>query len=347
MPRDAAQRRYGHRHFLVIATDPPVIYLQDWLLNARRLSGFRMLLGALRGRRAYLLVHPSWSHEEEGVAQGAVQRIERHRRRYPNHRIVYLANTPAEEERFRELGIRTVFSNHCSLLDPTIFVPLPDVEKSFRAIYDAAFITYKRHELAIRIRDLALVAYVKPDTTDEEIWRIKGILPHAVWLKDGSARDAGWLTDQEVNGFLNRARVGLCLSATEGAMFASAQYLLAGLPVVTTRSRGGRDTFFDPDYVRWVEDDADAVAEGVDQLCADPPDPWEIRRRTLARFAEHRARFVELVNAIYREEGRAGVWADRWPEGLPHKLHGFHVPLRAQMIALLARRKVLPWVSGP
>jgi hypothetical protein len=323
-----------------------VIYLQDWLLNARRLSEFRTLLAVLSGRRAYLLVHPSWSHEREGVARSAVQRIERHRRRYPDHQVVYLANTPAEEERFRALGIRTVFSNQCSLLDPTIFVPLPDVEKSFRAIYDAALKTYKRHELASRIRDLALVAYVKADTTDEEIRRIKGTLPHAVWLKDGSARDTRWLTGQEVNGFLNRARVGLCLSATEGAMFASAQYLLAGLPVVTTRSRGGRDTFFDPDYVRWVEDDADAVADGVEQLCADSPDPWEIRRRTLARFAEHRARFVELVNAIYREEGRDGIWADRWPEGMPDRLHGTHVPLRAQMIALLARRRVLPWASG-
>ena len=128
-------------------------------------------------------------------------------------------------------------------------------------------------------------------------------------------------------------------------MFASAQYLLVGLPVVTTRNRGGRDTFYDPDYVRWVEDDPDAVAEGVDQLCADPRDPLEIRRRTLDRFAEHRARFVELMNAIYREEGRAEVWADRWPESLPHRLHGMHVPLRAQVNALVARWKVLPWVS--
>ena len=128
-------------------------------------------------------------------------------------------------------------------------------------------------------------------------------------------------------------------------MFASAQYLLAGLPVVTTRNRGGRDTFYDPDYVRWVEDDPDAVAEGVDQLCADPPDALEIRRRTLARFAEHRARFVDLMNAIYREEERERMWADRWPEGLPNKLHGVHVPLRAQVTALITRRQVLPWVS--
>ena len=40
------------------------------------------------------------------------------------------------------------------------------------------------------------------------------------------------------------SQVGLCLSKSEGAMFASIEYLLCGLPIVSTKSVGGRDIFF-------------------------------------------------------------------------------------------------------
>ncbi|WP_164127899.1 glycosyltransferase, partial [Stenotrophomonas maltophilia] len=56
------------------------------------------------------------------------------------------------------------------------------------------------------------------------------------------------LTPEAVNRVYNQAAVGLCLSAVEGAMCASMEYLMAGLPVVSTPSVGGRDVYFDPDY---------------------------------------------------------------------------------------------------
>ena len=54
------------------------------------------------------------------------------------------------------------------------------------------------------------------------------------------------MNDEEVNNFLNQCKVGIILSEVEGANYASIQYLLAGLPVVSTKSKGGRDVFFDP-----------------------------------------------------------------------------------------------------
>ena len=59
----------------------------------------------------------------------------------------------------------------------------------------------------------------------------------------GTLRD---LNTEEVRRILVQSRCGLALSAQEGAMYASGEYLLAGLPVVTTRSRGGRDAFTIP-----------------------------------------------------------------------------------------------------
>lgn len=49
-------------------------------------------------------------------------------------------------------------------------------------------------------------------------------------------------------------------------MFASMEYLLCGLPIVSTPSIGGRDVFFDKDYVEIVEPDPHAVKEAVIEM---------------------------------------------------------------------------------
>ena len=108
------------------------------------------------------------------------------------------------------------------------------------------------------------------------------------------------LAPAEVNVVLNRARVGLCLSAAEGAMFASMEYMLAGLPVVSTPNLGGRDFFFDPDYCLTVPANAGAVRAAVESLVARNIPASYIRSRTLARAERERGHFIELL----RQAGR-------------------------------------------
>jgi glycosyltransferase involved in cell wall biosynthesis len=338
-------KHYSNRFFLLLSADPPVLYLQDWLLRWK-MTGFRLLLQLLRGRRAYLLVSPSWSHENPQLVRRAVQLIKKHRRWYGDFQFIYLANTVSELKLFQENGVRAIFCNQNAFLDSAIFFPLPHIKKRFRAIYDAAFIPYKRHFLACQAKGLALTAYVKKDTLRRDIYSVKESLPHAIWLKDGSATGNVWLSDHEINHFLNEAQVGLCLSAVEGGMFASTQYLLAGLPVVTTQCRGGREVFFDSDFVRYVADDPDDIAEAVDEFCAAPPDPMQIRSRTLVRFSEHRVRLVDLLNSIYRDEGRKENWADEWPVQLPNKLHGGNFPIRNYFAALTGKKGDFPWLDS-
>ena len=73
----------------------------------------------------------------------------------------------------------------------------------------------------------------------------------------------GWLGYSAVNQVYNESYSGLCLSAEEGGMHASMEYLLSGLPIVTTRSRGGRDFFFNEVNSVIVEDEATSVAIAV------------------------------------------------------------------------------------
>jgi glycosyltransferase involved in cell wall biosynthesis len=336
-------KRYANRFFLLLSASPPILYVKDWLL-LWKMTSFHLLLQLLRGRRVYLLVSPSWSRESSPWQDARL--IGDYRKRYGDWQFIYLANTARELEIFQENGIRAIFCNQNAFLDPAVFFPFPNSKRRFRAIYDAAFIPYKRHYLASKVSGLAVTAYVKKDTCSQDIRSVKESLPHAVWLKDGSVTGNIWLSDHEINVFLNEAQVGLCLSAVEGAMWASAQYLLAGLPVVSTHCRGGREIFFDTDFVRYVADDPDDVAKAVNEFCAAPPDPLQIRHRTLARFAEHRSRLVDLVNSIYNDEGRTTKWADEWPSHLPNKLHGGNFPIANYFAALTGKKGAFPWLDS-
>jgi glycosyltransferase involved in cell wall biosynthesis len=44
---------------------------------------------------------------------------------------------------------------------------------------------------------------------------------------------------------LNKCRIGLALSTIEGSCYASTEYLLCGLPVISTKSVGGRQVWYD------------------------------------------------------------------------------------------------------
>jgi hypothetical protein len=155
---------------------------------------------------------------------------------------------------------------------------------------------------------------------------------HATWIRCPWGPKSKRLSVEEVNAAYNRARVGLCLSSAEGAMWASIQYLLAGLPVVTTRNLGGRDEFFDPAYTRWVDDDPEAVADAVAELIKLDLDPWMIREATLTKVAAHRSRMLaRMRHLIEAEGGDLGRWGGDWPKGLPNKLLKFSSP--AEVIA--------------
>jgi hypothetical protein len=102
-------------------------------------------------------------------------------------------------------------------------------------------------------------------------------------------------------------------------MYASIEYLLTGLPVVSTLSLGGRDYFFDDDFVRIVDPDPRLVRAAVDELARAAGSREEIRRRTLATVREQRSRFVTLLDELgvaLADLDAARLWSDRFRHGM-------------------------------
>jgi glycosyltransferase involved in cell wall biosynthesis len=298
-----------------LSADPPIFYVAHWLDEQLRVNQARdQLHRYLRDRHAYFLYTWYWCIEEARRVRAARIREQRQRRRYRNHRFVHLCNTRRQHELFAAAGLETVFCNQNALVDERVFRPLPELERRFDAVYDARLNAYKRHELAAEIQSLALI-YATSATYDDPKYASDTLrlLAHAHRFNEDSGHAYRMLRPEEVNRCLNECRVGLCLSAVEGAMYASIQYLLAGLPVVSTESRGGRDVFFDRETTLIVDADPAAVRAGVREMARRDLPADQIRAHTIEKIRPHREAFIETVQSIYDREGITRRFADEWP----------------------------------
>ncbi len=309
--------------YSVISVAPPIFYvpysIDDQLVP---MSYLDRLYQYLQHHRTTFLMGWCWQIEEPKKIQAFARAQQTHRQRYPGHRFIHLCNTTRQFQNFRDQGLEAIFCSHNCLVDESIFRPLPEVSKQFDAVYDARFILHKRHALAAQVPRLALIYATDPHIDSPEAIRdVKHLLAHAHFANHPAGGDYRALSATEVNRCLNQSRVGLCLSAVEGAMYASIQYLLAGLPVVTTHSEGGRDVMFDENFVHFAEATPESVAAAVDRLSREAPPPEFIRARTLEKILIHRRRLIELVQKIYDEEGVARNFQAEWPELFFNKLY--------------------------
>ena len=223
-------------------------------------------------------------------------------------------NSELEMKNFEGTGLPGDVINHNCWLDPSSFGILPDVEKVYDAIYTARLSPFKRHELAVKVPNLALVAGIDHGNTSD-----KPLPPHAY-------RNERILTPDEVCEKINQSHCGLLLSESEGACFSSSEYLISGVPVVSTKCFGGRDVWYN-DYNSIVcEPDPDAIRDAVAFFKENPRDPRRIRQDHIDLAQIHRARFVKALGDIF---ARFGVGKDAqsfFDENYMHKMRRSYKP---------------------
>jgi glycosyltransferase involved in cell wall biosynthesis len=303
--RAAVRRWWDERnanHLHVFSRQPPVVYCwwgrDDYALQA-----------TLRHQPLLLLYLFPWCTKLEDVPTIAAE-IKKRRQRFPRHRHVFLCNEAGTVAPLRAAGVEAIFCNQNAFINENYFRPLPGAAREFDAVYNAAMSPYKRHQLAAQVRSLLILTYTYAGThrsAYEEATR--RVLAHAAWLKD-SQDDGGKVSPEQITAFYNRAHVGLALSGIEGAMFVSMEYLLCGLPVVSTPSLGGRDVFWDDRFVLVCEPTPEKIAAAVQELKARRLDPQLIRAATLERVQQHRDRLRELLAPIHADN-----FACPWPPG--------------------------------
>lgn len=254
----------------------------------------------LRGTKeepVYLLAHSMWYF---GLSSVWYYFKVRRQIKKQHVKFVLLTNSPRENLLARLAGFDAHFINHNIHVNENVFRPIKEKysQKIYDAVYTAAAEPYKRLSLASAIKKLYVVTYFynKGGKTEREpdLHKYEPTLSHCEYNKVKISHEA-------INDLLNQSHTGLALSRKEGAMFASMEYLMAGIPVVNTKNKGGRDTYFDPEYVITASDTPSAVRQAVDELASRKIDPLLIRKKTMDKVEKDRKLFFDLVSKIWQK----------------------------------------------
>lgn len=201
--------------------------------------------------------------------------------------FVVLCNDYDDFMLFSDYDFCCVIVNQNCFLDTTKFSPSHDIKKEYDAIYTARLVDFKRHYLAKKVQNLALVVG-NPNSANE-----LPDIPPARYINNVP------LPSNEVQIKLNQAKVGLILSDIEGACFASSEYLLCGLPVVSTTSRGGRSIWYNSYNSIICDADPDAVNQSVQKLIEAKPDPGRIRAQHIELSNHFIRNFIILLQNLF------------------------------------------------
>lgn len=266
------------------------------------------------------------NYKSEELARGVKKQIDEVSAIYPNYHFWFMNNSAEEDENFKKAGLNSIFANHNTFLDESR-LRVMHKKKKYDAIYLARFTPVKRHYLAKDIKKLFLIGSYKP--SEEDYYRESlQILDHATHKEK--------VLGLFVTNYMNMAHVGLALSDLEGAMYASSEYLLSGIPVVSTPSLGGRDAFYKEPYVKIVEPDPAAVAEAVYEFIKHPPDPYFIRKETIKIMEQQRQDLIDVVQGIYKSVGKDVDFTEEWKRVFVNKLG-----LRTRIPYNIFRKRIL------
>lgn len=297
----------------VLSLDPPIVYVTTSWPDTMQ---FIRPVGRYFGREhALLLLFNGW-HIGDDI-QDRLHEIRAYRRRYPKHELQFLCNAADEVETFRRSGEPSWLLNHNLTISEDLFRPLPDVKVDFSAVCNARLAPGKRIHLAAQIDSVAyIVRMISRDGAAEAaqiLAELQALAPNHQIVNPRDDGQFSYMGAEAVNLVYARAAVGLCLSAVEGAMLSSMEYMLAGLPIVSTPSLGGRDFFFDPEYCAIVPPDPGAIRDAVAEMKSRKIPRAYIREKTLLRVEKERDAFLGLLDDYLKRRGYPPRFAGDWP----------------------------------
>lgn len=266
------------------------------------------------GQPSLHIISPSWYLHDWAIAEIASE-IQRASVILPDARFLFLAASEHDAYRLAKAGIDCFATNSSIFTNERIFrplLPLDGAGRRYDAVYNARFEPYKRHELAAKVESVALIYDRFDRNASKRENDIRQWLPTAHYLNheygNGQYRK---LDTGEISVELNRAYCGLCLSAEEGEMRASIEYLLCGIPVVSTKSIGGRDRYFDSPYAIVTADDPQAIADAVAEMKRRKLGKAAVRDHVGRIVAHERSGFLKTLNLISHDIfGARGAFED-------------------------------------
>lgn len=230
-------------------------------------------------------------------------------------RFYVMVNDEREYEIFSKYGFRVYIINNNSWLDYTKFNANMRIEKKYDSIYVARDVEFKRHELAANLSNLALVMgplLGEPQGRANEL---------NVAYKNSEPLDF-----DQVNRMMTEAKCGLILSEIEGACYASSEYLLNGIPVVSTKNMGGRSYFYNEYNSLVVDPDPTEVNDAVQFFLRNKRRPEKIKADHIAQQEIDRLAFCQMLSSVFNMFGVELDSDEFFFRNFVHKMRFYEIP---------------------
>jgi hypothetical protein len=242
---------------------------------------------------------------------------------YNVHRYLYiLVNSPEEYtalSQFHDILNIKSWSNSCrtSYDIDDVFTKsiIPHNDRKYTAMMCSKNAKFKRHYLTWGIPNILYTIgadgfplSVSCDCKKEEdscqkcIWNTVP-LDFIKSKKHESSDIAIKLSPKDLRIKMYDSQCGLILSASEGSCYASLEYLLHGLPVISTPSTGGRSNYYDSSNSIICQPSPKSLVRTINEMkikCENGDfDPVNIRQNAIKKCNEYRNIYAKVITDIF------------------------------------------------
>ena len=222
--------------------------------------------------------------------------------RFSSDRLVYLTNEEKDVKEVALLGaVNSFFCNQNAWLDFDLFKIRPLQKKYDLVLNTRPEYKFKRPYLAANVNEIAIIRGNLVRQND--YWPLEQLNPKFI-------NSNGRLSQSEVIDILCESYVGGIFSPKEGACYASSEYLLCGLPVVSTNPTGSRGVWYTDDNSILVDPDPKEVAKAVElakkRIITGEWSSEMIRQKHIDMSLQVRDYFVKQLDKIIKMTGSNG-----------------------------------------
>ena len=163
--------------------------------------------------------------------------------------IFVLANTEEEKDFYEsKMENDVILCNNNSFLNENVYKILDTEEKKYDMLINSRFSGYKNTNVANLVNNVVHIGYLDGKKTKIPDFgylpNFNNIKPNVKSLYNPNNIGFKYLLPEEIVKYANQSYAGGIFSPIEGSCNASSEYLLCGIPVISVKSKGGRDVWY-------------------------------------------------------------------------------------------------------
>lgn len=252
----------------------------------------------------YFFMNPMFTFSRPSFLETILKELNKQIKKFTQHRYVLLLNDGNELGAVKpETPCEIYICGEHSCVNTNIFEKFicTDSEKIYDGTYIAQNAPLKRINLIEKIEKISLITS-KMDRN--EFLRLKSQNP-TIKVHNFLNADENYkkLNVKDIFEILTRSRCGIILSPYEAQCRAVAEYLLAGLPVLTTPSIGGRERFLTPSNSVICDPSETGIKNALDYFRTHSYEPKGIIHDFKTSVLKERKWLGHIINTVIQKDG--------------------------------------------